>query len=250
MTVIEPHISELLSELLLHMQTILGGNLIGLYLHGSLVTGDFAPESSDIDLLAAIAVDLDETEFNGLQKMHLDLVAKHPMWENRIEIAYVSLDALKVFKTQRHKLGIISPGEPFHIVDAGKEWLMNWYMVQEKGLTLFGPPPQTLIDAISKEEFVQSIRDLVAAWRTYDLYSETVSHRGAQAYAILTMCRGLYTHRHGEQVSKRQAAAIVARSPRVNRMRGASLPAAFPGSWSRPARALACPARTIPLPAR
>ncbi len=30
--------------------------------------------------------------------------------------------------------------------------------------------------------------------------------RPSQAYAILTVCRGLYTSRYGEQVSKRQAA--------------------------------------------
>lgn len=206
MVKIEPHITDLLNEILERMQSVLGDTLVGLYLHGSVATGDFEPESSDVDLLAAIRQDLNEAQFNALQTMHLDVVAKYPFWDNRIEIAYVSLDALKVFKTQRHKLGIISPGEPFHIVDAGKEWLMNWYMVQEQGVTLFGPPPQTIIYPISKDEFVQSIRDSVAAWRTYDVYSETVSHRGAQAYAILTVCRGLYTHRYGEQVSKRQAA--------------------------------------------
>jgi hypothetical protein len=30
--------------------------------------------------------------------------------------------------------------------------------------------------------------------------------RGSQSYAVLTMCRGLYTLRDGEQLSKREAA--------------------------------------------
>ena len=203
---IDPHISELLNTILSHMQSILGEKLVGLYLYGSLVTGDFDPASSDVDLLAATAGDIDEQEFKALQKMHDDLVMAYKTWENRIEIAYASTYALKTFKTQTYKLGIISPGEPFHIVDADKGWLMNWYIVREKGMALFGPPSQTIIDSISNDEYVQAVRGSIAAWRTYDLYSDTVSHRGAQAYAILTMCRGLYTHLHGEQVSKRQAA--------------------------------------------
>ena len=160
---IGPLITTLLNDLLLQMQTTFGSKLVGLYLYGSLVTGDFDPASSDVDLLAVIASDLDETEFNGLKRMHDEIVRKDQTWDNRIEVAYASTHALKVFKTQRHALGIISPGEPFHIIEAGKEWLMNWYVVQQKGVTLFGPPPQTLIDPTSKEEYVQAVRDSVAA---------------------------------------------------------------------------------------
>jgi hypothetical protein len=203
---IDPHVTDLLNDILLQMQMILGNKLVGLYLFGSLVTGDFDPVSSDVDLLAALASDLDEIEFNGLKRMHADLALKYPAWEGRIEIAYASLHALKTFKTQSYQLGIISPGEPFHIVDADKGWLMNWYTTREKGKPLFGPPVQTIIDSISNDEYVRAVRNSIAAWRTYDLYSETVSHRSAQAYAILTMCRGFYTHRHGESVSKRQVA--------------------------------------------
>jgi streptomycin 3"-adenylyltransferase len=34
------------------LQTILGDNLVGVYLHGSLVLGDFSRERSDIDIMA------------------------------------------------------------------------------------------------------------------------------------------------------------------------------------------------------
>lgn len=201
-----PLVNDLLDSLLSQMQTILGENLIGLYLYGSLVTGDFDLEISDIDLLAAVARDLTEMEFNALKQMQDSLVLKHPAWDNRIEIAYLSLRGLQTFKTHPSPIAIISPGEPFHIKEAGKDWLVNWYMVREKGKVLFGPPPGAIITPVSKEEFIACVKDHAVSWREWldDIY-----YRGSQAYAILTLCRALYTIKNGEQVSKLKAAAWV-----------------------------------------
>ncbi len=198
-----PDVNALLDRLLAQMQTVLGQKLVGLYLSGSLVTGDFDEGISDVDLLAAVGGDLDEAEFNALKTMHDGVVTNDPQWDNRIEIAYLSLHGLRTFKTQTSKIGIISPGEPFHIITADRLWLPNWYMVREKGVTLFGPAPQSIIEPISKEEFIQVIKEHVRGWREWvkDMY-----YRGSQAYAILTLCRALYTVRNGEQVSKRKAA--------------------------------------------
>src|SRR5581483_9511367 len=149
---IHPHIIDLLGVLLARMQAILGPKLVGLYLYGSLVTGDFDNDISDIDLLAAISNDLEPPEFDALDAMHHDIVVAYPEWNNRLEIAYVSLRALKTYRTERSNIAIISPGEPFHIKDAGADWLLNWYVVRSKGVALFGPPSQDIIDPISQDE--------------------------------------------------------------------------------------------------
>jgi predicted nucleotidyltransferase len=47
-------IDQLLVKLLANLQQILDNKLIGLYLYGSLVTGDFDTNRSDIDLLAVL----------------------------------------------------------------------------------------------------------------------------------------------------------------------------------------------------
>src|SRR5437763_1681362 len=52
-------INELLGTLLSQMQTVLEHKLVGVYLYGSLVWGDFNQESSDIDLLVATSSDID-----------------------------------------------------------------------------------------------------------------------------------------------------------------------------------------------
>lgn len=42
-------VNEMLRELLVQAQTILGSHFVGMYLSGSLAPGDFNPHSSDID---------------------------------------------------------------------------------------------------------------------------------------------------------------------------------------------------------
>jgi predicted nucleotidyltransferase len=200
-----PHadINRLLESLLSRMRHILQERLVGLYLYGSLTTGDFDPESSDIDLLAATASDVSGREFDSLRAMHLEFAREHPAWEDRVEVAYLSAAALRTFRSERSPIAVISPGEPFHMTEAGSEWLMNWYVVREKGVALFGPPAEALIAPISREEFAGCVRDYAADWGDR---IERVRDRKGQAYAILTMCRALHLHRTGETASKREAA--------------------------------------------
>jgi|SRR5450755_846997 len=197
-------INELLEQLLSGIQKILGKKLAGLYVYGSLVTGDFEKQSSDIDLLAATSSDIDEKEAETLQKMHHDFADKQKEWDGRIEVAYLSVTALKTFKIRQSKMAIINPGEPFHVKEAGNDWVMNWYTVREKGMALFGPSPNTLIDPISKEELIQAVQ--AYARLLNERMHDMPTRRSGQAYTILTMCRVLYTSQKGEQVSKKRAA--------------------------------------------
>jgi predicted nucleotidyltransferase len=200
-----PHadIDRLLESLLSRMRRILHEKLVGLYLYGSLTTGDFDPQSSDIDLLAVTSSDISETERDALRAMHLDFARDNPQWDDRIDVQYLSLAALRTFRTQRSPIAIISAGEPFHMTEAGKEWLLNWYVVREDGVSLFGPPAETLIGPITWEEYAGCIRDYAAEVAAR---MEDAPNRKEQAYAILTMCRALLVHRTGEQASKRRAA--------------------------------------------
>jgi len=198
-----PDIDKLLNGLLHRLRQILGEKLVGLYLYGSLVTGDFDRGVSDFDLLAATRTDIDGKEFDRLQELHLDFTNNHPEWDGRVEIAYLSVAGLKTFKTQESKMAAISPGEPFHFKGAGKEWLINWWQVRERGRTLYGPDPKTLIEPISQEEFLDVVREHTQHWREW---VKDFRSRKGQAYARLTLCRALYAAQNGEQVSKRGAA--------------------------------------------
>jgi hypothetical protein len=191
-----------IAELLMNIQSILGEKLVGLYLDGSLVLGDFDPRTSDIDLVAALAADLDEPEFAALQAMHEQFARDHPAWDDRIEVCYIGVEILKEVKSRTGPIANISPGEPFHRTEARQEWVMNWYLTRERGKTIFGPSPRTIIEPISREDFIRSVKDHARAWEDW---VEGMKNRYAQSYAILALCRALHAVRTGEQVSKKQA---------------------------------------------
>ena len=75
------NVNELIDQLLLRMKSILGEKLVGLYLEGSLIIGDFDPNISDIDLVAALSADIDDRKFEELQKMHQDFATAHQEWD-------------------------------------------------------------------------------------------------------------------------------------------------------------------------
>ncbi|KKS14664.1 MAG: hypothetical protein UU77_C0030G0007 [candidate division WWE3 bacterium GW2011_GWC1_41_7] len=199
-----PEINSFLNTALDEMKVILGDNLVGLYLYGSLVWGDFDENISDVDLLAVTKTPLNGSEFAQLEKLHNELVKSYKELDNRVEIAYAHLAALKTFKIQKSEISVISPGEPFHKKEAGIDWLINWYIVLQQGKTLFGPDSDRVIEPISKEEFVQAVQRQAKEWADWVIH--TKGSRPYQGHAILTMCRAFYAQKHGEQVSKKQAA--------------------------------------------
>lgn len=198
-----PDINDLLHQLVAQITEALAENTAGIYLYGSLVWGDFDVEISDIDLMVATRSPLTEAEFESVERLHRAMIEQYPMWEERIEIAYLSLEALATFKEQRSTIAVISPGEPFHFKEAGEDRLINWYMVRRKGAVLFGAPPETIIPPISEAEFMAAVRTQAKGW---GVYIHQMRRRAAQAYGILTLCRALYASTFGEQISKRQAA--------------------------------------------
>jgi predicted nucleotidyltransferase len=179
--------------------------LRGIYLYGSLVSGDFEPGRSDIDLLAVVSAEVTEAEVAALRLLHERLVEEFPAWDNHIEVNYLAAEALQTFRSQSSTMARISPGEPLHLIRAGREYLLNWYMVRTSGMALLGPPPAEIIPEIETAEFITVVREHAASWQ--EDIADTL-HPGGQAYAVLTLCRALYTVTTGKQVSKKQAAQV------------------------------------------
>jgi predicted nucleotidyltransferase len=194
----------LLNGLTGRLLNLLGERLLGLYLYGSLVTGDFDVELSDVDMLAVLPSDVNEKELQRLKKLHDRFVGGYPSWHDRVEVAYLSKQALKEFKRHPYSLAVISPGEPLNLKeDNEQDYLMNWWLVREKGITLVGPPPSTFIDEVSLDDFLRCVVRHARYWRT-QVYE--MKHKQSQAYAILTLCRALYSFETRDQVSKLKAA--------------------------------------------
>lgn len=181
--------------------------LLGLYLYGSLTAGDFTPGVSDIDLLAVTEGPITPAVTARLHPGHEAIARQFPHWRDRIEVIYVPRQALATFRTQASDIGVISPGEPLHIVSAGLNWLMNWHQVRHGGRVVTGPPAATYVPDTTPQEYVAAVRDHAAAFG--DWMPEMRAPR-QQSYAILTLARALSTVRHGRATSKAAAAAWLA----------------------------------------
>jgi predicted nucleotidyltransferase len=186
------------------VRRVLAGELVGLYLYGSSVSGGFDEGISDIDLVGVTSSEVQTIDLAGLDQMHQDFVSRHPEWRDRLEIVYIGRATLRSFRASSGHLAVISPGEPFHVVGGVADWLQNWYLVRETGITLFGADAAQIFPPVTWAEFVAATvryADEVRGWSRIEAGS------GPVAYAILTMCRALYTVRNGAQSSKQVAAA-------------------------------------------
>ncbi len=192
-----------LPELLLgQIHAALGDKLLGFYLVGSLVTGDFDAASSDVDLIAVLTSELTDDEVQRLDDLHADLIRMRPNLEDRIEVIYIAAARLKG-DVQDYTIAEISPGEPFHVkLIHHDEWTVNWHVLREQGITLFGVDPKTLVDPIPHAKIVRVVRDLCQQPPDWT----TPTHLPGQGYWILTLCRSLRLIRTDEFVSKKQAA--------------------------------------------
>ena len=199
-----PQVEELVARIRDAIREAAGSALAGLYLFGSLVVGDFDVDVSDIDLIAVLTSDPSDDLVARLGRMHDALASENPVWARRIEVIYVSAAALSRWWEGIARMAVISPGEPFHVVEGGPDWVLNWYPARESAITLFGPPVETFIPPISREAFESAVRQHMRRFPSRVRDGDSLP---AQAYAILTMCRGWYTLCVGDQPSKVVAAA-------------------------------------------
>ncbi len=205
-------VSSVMSRIVDGLDTILRDQLIGIYLYGSLVTGDFEADVSDIDLVVLLAQPLDKRHFTRLRQFHADVVRAHPAWNDRLELAYISARGLRDFRRESSIIGIMSPGEPFHLVQAGDDWLISWYALRENGIALHGPPVETMIDPMPKADWLVAVRDHICA---YHGSVQQAQDKASLSYVVLTVARGLYTLTHRRDASKVKAATwLAAANPR------------------------------------
>ena len=89
----------------------------------------------------------------------------------------------------------------------GSDWVIQSHILREHGIILSGPALRDLIDPVAPDDLRRAMRELLREWWAPMLH-DTTRLRSAeyQAYAVLTMCRALYTLETGAVASKPVAA--------------------------------------------
>lgn len=196
----------LLHRLRTDVEAILGAELVGIYLYGSLSLGDFNPTSSDVDFLVVTQHELSQEQIAALQKMHTDIAASALPFAQEIEGSYIPRAALRCFNPNDcHHPYINSHDEQgitLRVEHHGQDWDIQRHIVREHGVVLVGPPPDTLIDPIAPQTIQAGVRELLFGWWGEVLAGTLLSQEEYQRFAIQTMCRMLYTFEHGTIASK------------------------------------------------
>lgn len=192
-----------LNEFLTHVQATLPDEFSGLYLHGSLALGDFHPASSDIDFFVVTQNTLSAETLDDLATMHRALEEMNFAWIPKLEGSYIPRNAMRRYDPTNHCHPRYDYHTKMHVSGHGSDTLIQYWTLREKGIVLVGPPPASFIESVSPTELRQASRGILQEWWLPQMEDTTRLQRPAyESYAILTMCRILYTLAHGAIVSK------------------------------------------------
>jgi len=200
-------INNLLADWTEGVKNMLGENVVGLYLSGSLTYGDFVPERSDIDLHAVVRRPLKDNELESVERLHKDLNENYLAWKGRLECSYVPLELLQETsppKTPRPWWGF---NRLYAEAPAGNEWIINHYFLSKYGIALHGPEFNALIPPLDMSEVRKaSARDLFQEWKLKINDAEWLADPHRQSYLVLNLCRILHAVIGGGPGSKKVAA--------------------------------------------
>ena len=203
-----PEVNTILQELLERVMRILGSQFVGMYLDGSL-TSDGFDQDSDIDFVVVTRDDLSGDLFSALQAMHDRVAIIDSPYAVQLEGSYISQHGLRSYDPEHALYPNIErgTGERLKLVQHADWWNIHRYILRERGITIAGPAPKTLIDPVSPDDLRQAMLSTLDGWATQILNNPNlINSRGYQSYVVLSLCRIRYTLQFGDVVSKPFAA--------------------------------------------
>jgi Domain of unknown function (DUF4111) len=223
-----PAIDAVLSHLLSGSLRLLGDDFFGMYLFGSLASGGFDAETSDIDFVVVTRIAIATETEAALARLNDEVQAKGAPWAGKLEGSFVPLGVFEDPEPAVAMYPTIGMGGWFGPDHKGTERALQSHMLRTDGIALAGPAPGTFIAPVSAEALRQETREVLRDWWAPQLDDPTrIRRRGYQAYAVLTMCRMLYTLETGRLTSK-PAATRWARQRLPDRWHG---PLDRAGAW-------------------
>ena len=185
---------------------VLGARFVGLYLYGSLATGDFVPEQSDIDFLVVTDGDASEGEVTALAAMHARLAASGGL-AAALEGSYIPRAALRRWDPDDARHPHLSHDAPLQVAVHGADWVIQRFVLREHGVVIAGPPLREWIHPVTPAQLRAAIARLLGDfWAKRGISDEFLRPRAYQVFAVQTMCRALHTFEHGDIASKPVAA--------------------------------------------
>lgn len=201
-------VNQVLELLLAEVRVVLGQQFVGMYLYGSLSSGDFHPDASDIDFLVVSDGMLNQQTIDDLDAMHQRIWDLGLPLAERLEGSYLPKGHLPRYEKSDEAYPTVNEHR-FYVAPHGSDWIIQRYVIRECGVTLAGPDPKTLIDVVQPDDIRSAVISALQEWwfPMVDDPSWLKMHEVPyHSYAILTMCRALHAIEYGIIVSKLVAA--------------------------------------------
>ncbi|MFH2040562.1 MAG: aminoglycoside adenylyltransferase domain-containing protein [Chloroflexota bacterium] len=206
-----PELRKVLQAFVEAVAAQLGENLVGIYLVGSLASGDFDLDS-DVDFLVVTNNVVNEETMNSLQEIQVRIHALGCYPAQHLEGSYISISDLNDWDSVGEKKlyyfdnGSTTYEESTH----DNQWHVRW-VLRECGITLVGPAPEKILKTIPLNELLTEIKKtmnqaLIDFQVEIHLPLSFLNSRFGQSFIVLTFCRMLHTLHTGTVQSKKAGA--------------------------------------------
>ncbi len=212
-----PDVNAVVQELLTSIHAIVGAQVAGMYLVGSLALGDFQPRESDLDLVIVTVGALSDETVAALRDLHQRFDHSPSAWAAHLDAVYIPQEVLLETSPSAARYPVLGWPEPLVLQPLEDSWWPFWrYTLREHGVVVGGPDPRSLLDPVQPNDLRRASAAKVAEWRTL-AHGDPAWVAGLQVlqqhtYVVVTLCRLLYTLHTGAVVSKPVAARWAART--------------------------------------
>lgn len=207
-TIADQLLNDLMKHLLLKIQFTLTNQLVGMYIGGSIANNSFNQDTSDIDCYIITKSTLSEEVIRQIETMHKQLYLSQLPYSQKIEVSYIPKDDLMSFDPKAVR-PYFNEGR-FCLAQYGNNFIIELFMLRENGIAIMGGNLKDLIKEITTQDLQKAIEKYLAEYWALILNDLTKLRRSDyQVFAILTMCRTLYSLETGKIASKMTAAQWV-----------------------------------------
>ena len=206
-----PELRKVLNTFVDEIAAELSENLVGIYLIGSIASGDFDLDS-DIDFFVVTNSELTQANMKSLQDIQIMIHDIDCYPAKHLEGSYISISDLNNWSTVGEKKlyyfdnGSTTYEESTH----DNQWHVRW-ILRERGITLVGPKPETILKSIPLNEMLNEIKTTML--QVMKFFQDDIrrplsfwNSRFGQSFALLTYCRMLHTLHTGTVRSKKAGA--------------------------------------------
>jgi hypothetical protein len=211
-----PDVNAVAHDLLRSLHAILGAQLAGMYLVGSLALGDFDPQESDLDLILVTVGTLCDETVATLRDLHQRFDHSASAWAARVDAVYLPQEAVREPSPSAARYPVLHWPNPLTLAQLESGWPIQRDTLREHGVVVSGPDPRSLLDPVHPDDLRHASAAKVAEWhaQAHDdpEWVAGLRVRREHTYVVLTLCRLLYTLDTGSVASKPAAAHWAART--------------------------------------